>query len=123
MFPAFPLSGVWISEPCHSPMYSGLWKYELQTLLISRSSANALFAAAGKRGRVWQPHPHSIHELRIFHCPCAEVPAQQFVQRDGSAKQQSLMRIDQGIETPRSSISFFLTWQMMSDGSALHKEH
>lgn len=104
-------------------MYSGLWKYELQTLLISRSSANALFAAAGKRGRVWQPHPHPIHELRIFHCPCAEVPAQQFVQRDGSAKQQSLMRIDQGIETPRSSISFFLTWQTMSDGSALHKEH
>lgn len=67
-----------------------------------------------------RPHPHPIHELCIFHCPRAEVPAQQFVQRDGSAKQQ---RIDQGIETPRSSISFFLTWQTMNDGSALHKEH
>ena len=85
----------------------------MQALLISRSSAKAPFAAAGKPGRVWpgsHPHPakpHTVNEPCIFRCP-RQVPAQPFTWRDGSARQHGLMRFDHGIETPWSPMSFFL---------------
>lgn len=56
IFPAFPLSGVWSSEPRHSAVHTGPWKPACR-VLISLSSAKSPSAMAGSGLPV--PHPHS----------------------------------------------------------------